>query len=110
MDYGFTIPENETIAFKVGGNPSTGYSWHYMVENVNNFSDSDNAAHAFDVKQEYIATKYPPGHLGGGGTYYFTLTANEGAEKGDKGILTIAYFRTWEDGVKNSYTFPIFIG
>ena len=100
-EYGFTIPENETITFKVSGNPTTGYEWNHLEDE------------AFDVERDYYQDEVKPwqrGYTGIGGTYYFTLSANEGAEQGDKGVFSIAYSRSWEDRNVDSYTYPIHIG
>ena len=76
-EYGFTIKEDETITFKVSGNPTTGYEWYYM---------EDANGEAFDVESDYIQDEIKPwqrGYSGIGGTYYFTLSASEGVNKGD---------------------------
>ena len=103
-EYGFTIPENETITFKVSGNPTTGYEWHYV--------ETENGA-AFDVVEDYIMDPVPEGHedyTGIGGTYYFTLSASQEAEKGNSSWFTISESRDWEEYDIQSYTFPIYIG
>ena len=69
-DTGFTIPAEKTLTFKVSGNPTTGYEWHYV--------ETENGA-AFDVVEDYIMDPVPEGHedyTGIGGTYYFTLSAS----------------------------------
>ena len=72
-EYGLTIPIDETLTFKVSGNPTTGYEWHYNDDVVND---------AFVVTEEYVmdtVEDWQEGYTGIGGTYYFTLSASEGA-------------------------------
>ena len=98
---GFTIPSGETLTFKVSGNPTTGYEWHFQEEATEG---------AFDVVENYTMDpieEYQKGYTGIGGTYTWTLTANEDAEVGDLGVFRIAESRDWEDHDVASYIFPI---
>lgn len=75
----------EELVVEVKGNPTTGYEWKATQTND-----------IIDVKNDYKEDAHEEGMTGVGGTYTFTVKANEG--KTGTCTLQLSYLRDWEGG------------
>lgn len=97
IDEGRTIEiqKGETLVVRLGGNPTTGYTWavkdldHIVLEQVG------------EVAFESVDT--PPGLTGAGGTLVLTFEANHSGTV----VLTLIYHRPWEVDVVPIDTFTV---
>ena len=94
---GFFVEKEKSLRLAVAGNPTTGYSWEVNEEMANG---------AFTVTEDYIMNDAPPGMVGVGGMYYFTIEA--GPEQAE-GTISLAYGRSWESTPVSTYEFPVHI-
>ena len=103
-EHGLMIPPGESLRFTATGNPTTGFDW-YLREDLL----GDNIVVASDYYEDAREDGMED-WTGIGGTYYWTLSAAEGANTGDQGTFRIEYYRDWEpDLVDIAYEFPIHI-
>ena len=88
-----TVNAGETLVVKLGGNPSTGYTWEAK----------DLDAHMLQQVGEPGFESFSPGLVGAGGT----LTLTFKALKPGTTTLTLVYHRSWETNVAPLQTFTV---
>jgi inhibitor of cysteine peptidase len=80
----FEIKKNETFEVSLKANPSTGYSWKWIKNDVSKIIDSVGATYAQD--------KNPEAKLGVGGNELFKFMGKESGTD----TLVFEYNRSWE--------------
>lgn len=80
-DFDFAIKKGEQFTIKLDENITTGYSWHYKIENEDLISL---------VENKYLESS--SGLIGASGVHKYVFT---GKEKGETKII-FKYYRSWE--------------